>query len=164
MIPLWLLKRTNDKGEIWDYEASDSQTAVYWVVMMRMKQEITMCMWLIKRLENWDHWKRKLQVQSRLVLLAVLFAWMSTQRLCKVDDWLCQQNVAMSSAVSASVIPLGMPTLAQPAGRNSLTDNIIPFIYEYFCFSGQTQLDFGGNVMLSVLWRFKEQQVVHKSK
>ncbi|OWK59963.1 hypothetical protein RLOC_00001991 [Lonchura striata] len=38
----------------------------------------------------------------------------------------------MSSAVSASVTPLGMPTLAQPAGRNSLTDSIIPFIYEYF--------------------------------
>ncbi|XP_010226525.1 PREDICTED: E3 ubiquitin-protein ligase RNF4 isoform X1 [Tinamus guttatus] len=70
----------------------------------------------------------------------------ASSKLCKVDGLLCQRNAAMSSAASASEIPLGMPTPAPPAGKNSLTDSIIQFIYEYLDFSGQTQLEFWKNV------------------
>ncbi|XP_032541192.1 uncharacterized protein LOC116785568 isoform X1 [Chiroxiphia lanceolata] len=76
-------------------------------------------------------------------LFGVQFAWICTQRSCEVNDWFCQPCAAISSAVSASLLPLRLPGLVQPAAENSLTDNIIPFIYEYFCFSAQIQMDFG---------------------
>lgn len=54
--------------------------------MMKMKQETMMCMWLIKHLENWDLWKRKLQVQSTYA------SWATKARL----SWASLEQTAIS--------------------------------------------------------------------
>lgn len=51
-------------------------------------------------------------------------------RLCRMDVSSFLQNVATSSAASASVIPSKTRTPARPAGKRSPTNATTPFIYE----------------------------------
>lgn len=45
-------------------EASCCWTALHWVMMMKMKQQIMMCLWLIQHLKKGIHQKMKLEVQG----------------------------------------------------------------------------------------------------
>lgn len=59
-------------------------------------------------------------------------AWMDILRLCRMGASWFLQNVATSSAASASVIPLRMLTLSQLVGKRSTISGTTPFIYEMF--------------------------------